>query len=50
MANHAYTMPGVGAAMIESFSADEASIQLLNDTAALGKIVEAHAGSVSVER
>ena len=44
MANHAYNMSGVGAAMIESFAADEASIQLLNDTAALGKIVEAHAG------
>lgn len=44
IANHAYDMPGVNAVQIESFKADEASIALLNNSAMLGKIVEAHAG------
>jgi len=44
IANHAYTMPGVSATQIESFAADEDSIILLNQSAALGKLVQAHAG------
>jgi hypothetical protein len=44
VANHAYSMPNVSAVHIESFKADEQSIKQLNDSAALGKLVQAHAG------
>lgn len=44
IANGGETMPGVNGAMIENFRADNASLQLLFEAVAQGKIVEAHAG------
>ena len=44
IANHAYSMPGVNAAMIEGFSASEEGIAQLQWTGAQGKLVEAHVG------
>ena len=40
IANHGFTMPGVGAVQIEGFKAIEESIQQLNQSARLGKLVQ----------
>jgi hypothetical protein len=45
-----FTMPRVSAVQIEMFRADEPSILLLNTSAALGKLVQCHAGCVRCMR
>lgn len=47
IANHAYNLSGVGAAMIEFGKADIATVEYIQESAANGKVTQAHFGSIN---
>ena len=46
IANHAYSLPGVSAAMIEFGKANAATVKYLQESAANGKVTQAHFASI----